>query len=378
MSFSYYDHEENFTNLPVYLHNIQRTNPHIYTFIKTYVLDRFELCFVAIRCVINTFLRSMLLVIFIGSVRIRGESLNSMFVAIDMDGNNNTTPIAFGIVVANNVNPCTCFLMRLKDAIREGREVAFITNMDDTISSFVGQVFHEAYHGYSSMSVLIYCRLRIGQSTNLDYSFFRACKAYTTQDFEKSFSKLSHVAREVLANIGKTKWSRAYFPNIRWNVLNINIPEFLLVLSVTQRNVPIITLIDAIVQYIQQMFAECSVVGGMLNTVFTPYVEMVLHKRMQKSLRWKATKIPPEIPSPFPSNIFQILIDTQWRSLDIACSHAIAATRYTKNTELTDMVQIYYLADVFRTIYQTRNVNVVSPASEWEIPESLMVVLIPM
>ena len=152
----------------------------------------------------------MLSVIFIESVRIRGEYLNSMFVAIAMDGNNNTTPIAFGIGVANNVNSCTWFLMRLKDAIGEGREVAFITNMDDTISSFVGQVFPEAYHGYSSKSVLIYCRLRIGQSTNLDYLFFRACKAYTTQDFEKSFSKLSHASREVLSNIGKC-YSRILF-----------------------------------------------------------------------------------------------------------------------------------------------------------------------
>nr|KAJ0212118.1 hypothetical protein LSAT_V11C400160800 [Lactuca sativa] len=289
----------------------------------------------------------MLPVIFIGSVCIRGEYLNSMFVAVDMDGNNNTMQIAFCIGVANNVNSCTWFLMRLKDAIGEGREVAFITNMDDTISSFVGQVFPEAYHGYSSKSVLIYCRLRIGQSTNLDYLFFHACKEYTTQDFEKSFSKLSHATREV-----------------------------------TQRNVPMITLIDAIVQYIQQTFAERSVVG-----------EMVLHRRMQKSLRWKATKIPPEIVSPLPSDIFQVfdlkrrcVVDLnrhtcscgKWRSLGIACGHAIDAARYTKNTELTDMVQIYYLADVFRTTYQTRNVNVVPPASEWEILEPLMVVLIPM
>nr|KAJ0225786.1 hypothetical protein LSAT_V11C100034400 [Lactuca sativa] len=111
----------------------------------------------------------MLLVIFIGNVRIRGEYLNSMFIAVAMDGNNNTTPIAFGIGVANNVNSCTWFLMRLKDAIGEGREVAFITDMDDTISSYVGQVFPDAYHGYSSKSVLIYCRLRIGHSKNLDY-----------------------------------------------------------------------------------------------------------------------------------------------------------------------------------------------------------------
>nr|KAJ0190039.1 hypothetical protein LSAT_V11C800450960 [Lactuca sativa] len=295
MSFSYNDHEESFANLHVYLHNIQRINPNSYTYIKTDVLDRFQLCFVAIRCVY----------------------LNSIFVAAAMDGNNNTTPIAFGIGVSNNVNSSTWFLIRLKDAIREGREVALITDMDDTISSYVGQVFRDAY------------------------MFFRACKAYTTQDFQQSFSKLSHATREFLANIGNKKWTQAYF-------LNINIPEFLLVLSVMQHNVPIISLIDTIVQYIQQTFAE----RRMLSTIFTPYVEMVLHRRMQKSLGWKATKISPEI------------------LLGIACGHAIAAARYTNNTELTDMVQIYYWAD-------TTNVNVVPPTSEWEILEPLMVVLIP-
>ncbi|XP_052623728.1 uncharacterized protein LOC128129072 [Lactuca sativa] len=316
-----------------------------------------------------------------------------MFVAVAMDGNKNTTPIAFGIGVANNVNSCTWFLMKLKDAIGEGREVAFITDMDDTISSYVGQVFLDAYHGYSSKSVLIYCRLRIGHSKNLDYLFFRPCKAYTTQDFQQSFSKLSDAAREVLTNIGNKKWARAYFPNIRWNVLNINIPEFLSVLSVTQRNVPIISLIDTIVQYIQQTFAESSVIGGLLSTVFTPYAEMVLHKRMQKSLGWKVAKIPPEFPSPFPSDIFRVfdlkrtcVVDLnrhtcscgKWCSLGIACGHAISAARYTNNTELIDMVQIYYRVDVFRTAYQTRNVNVIPPAAEWEIPEPLMVILIPM
>nr|KAJ0221904.1 hypothetical protein LSAT_V11C200056370 [Lactuca sativa] len=281
----------------------------------------------------------MLPVIFLGNVRIRGEYLNSMFVAVAVDGNNNTTPIAFGIGVESNVNSCTWFLMRLKDAIGEGREVAFITDMDDTICSYVDQVFPDAYHGYSSKSVLISCLLRIGHRKKLDYF---------------------HAAHEVLANIINKKWARAYSPNIRWNVLNINILEFPLVLSVSQHNVPIILLIYKIVQYIQQTFAERSVIGGLLSTVFTPYAEMVLHKNMQKSLGWKATKIPTEIPSPFPSNIFRVFLSKK-NILVIACCQAIVVARYTNNKELIDM---------------TRNVNVVPPASEW-LTEPLMVVLIP-
>nr|KAJ0221789.1 hypothetical protein LSAT_V11C200055000 [Lactuca sativa] len=114
-SFSYNDHEESFTKLPIYLYNIQHTNPHSYTYIETNVLDRFELCLVTIRCVvicvvqnikdINAFLGCMLLVIFIGSVRIRGEYLIAMFVGVAMDENNSIMPIAFGIRVMLTLVP---------------------------------------------------------------------------------------------------------------------------------------------------------------------------------------------------------------------------------------------------------------------------------
>nr|KAJ0188628.1 hypothetical protein LSAT_V11C900494610 [Lactuca sativa] len=36
---------------------------------------------------------------------------------------------------------------------------------------------------------------------------------------------------------------------------------------------------------------------GRLTNIHNSYAEMVLHKRMQKSVRWQATEIPPEIPS---------------------------------------------------------------------------------
>nr|KAJ0206182.1 hypothetical protein LSAT_V11C500265090 [Lactuca sativa] len=77
-----------------------------------------------------------------------------------------------------------------------------------------------------------------------------------------------------------------------------------------------------------------------LTTVLTPYAEMVLHKRIQKSVRWQATKFPPEILSPLP--------------LGIACGNAIAASRHSNNHELLDMVHIYYWADVFQTAYKTQ------------------------
>nr|KAJ0185170.1 hypothetical protein LSAT_V11C900485850 [Lactuca sativa] len=56
-----------------------------------------------------------------------------MYVTVAKDGNNLTFPIAFAMVVENNMVSCTWFLMRLKECLGQGKEVAFISNMDDII-----------------------------------------------------------------------------------------------------------------------------------------------------------------------------------------------------------------------------------------------------
>nr|KAJ0202719.1 hypothetical protein LSAT_V11C500234800 [Lactuca sativa] len=81
---------------------------------------------------------------------------------------------------------------------------------------------------------------------------------------------------------------------------------------------------------------------------------MVLHKRMQKSVRWQETKIPPEIPSPLLSNIYRVFDFKKTYVVDTnPYGHAIAASRHLNIHELPDMVQIYYRVDVFQTSYQT-------------------------
>nr|KAJ0195928.1 hypothetical protein LSAT_V11C700356550 [Lactuca sativa] len=123
----------------------------------------------------------------------------------------------------------------------------------------------------------MYLRIIIGGNRQLGNLFFTACILYAIP----------------------------YFPNIRWNVINIDIPQFLLVLSVNQHNVLIITLIEAIRDYIPHTFVECSFMGGKisLTSILTPYAEMVFCKRMQKCVWWQATKIPPEISS----NIYRVV-----------------------------------------------------------------------
>nr|KAJ0225242.1 hypothetical protein LSAT_V11C100038600 [Lactuca sativa] len=117
---------------------------------------------------------------------------------------------------------CTRFLMRLREALRQGREVSFITNMDDVISSCI------EHHGYTSKSVFNYMRTRSVSGGTLQPLFLMTSSSYIMSDFEENFRRLTPDVCEMLANIGHAKWARAYFPNICWNVVNTDAPDFFL------------------------------------------------------------------------------------------------------------------------------------------------------
>lgn len=87
-------------------------------------------------------------IIFTGSVHLRGGYLQTMSIEVAIKGNNRTKSIMFCLGVTNNINSCVWFLMRLNEALRDAKQVLFITNIDDIITSFLGQVFPDSYHGY--------------------------------------------------------------------------------------------------------------------------------------------------------------------------------------------------------------------------------------
>nr|KAJ0206877.1 hypothetical protein LSAT_V11C500248930 [Lactuca sativa] len=147
---------------------------------------------------------------------LRGDYLNTMFVV--------TLPIAFGMAMENNLDYCTWFLTRLKEALGVAREVSLITNMDDVVSFCICHAFPYSHHGDTSKSVFMYMCIICISSRILEPLLWLASKSYTMCNFEQNVLQLTYDEHEVLVNIGYAKWARSYFPNIHWNVLNIDIP----------------------------------------------------------------------------------------------------------------------------------------------------------
>nr|KAJ0210404.1 hypothetical protein LSAT_V11C400197430 [Lactuca sativa] len=169
---------------------------------------------------VHAFIGCFLLVIFIGSVPRRGEYIKTMFAVVDIDGNIQTLPIVFGLAVEYNLYRCTWFLKRLREALRQGRELSFIANMDE-------HVFLDSYLGDTSKSVFKYMSIRDVSDRTLQLLLSMTSNSYIVSDFEENFRRLTPDAHEMFANIGNAKWARAYFPNIRWNLFNIDVLHFL-------------------------------------------------------------------------------------------------------------------------------------------------------
>nr|KAJ0214557.1 hypothetical protein LSAT_V11C400181910 [Lactuca sativa] len=153
-------------------------------------------------------------IVFIGNVPLRWEYLKTMFVTVVIDGNKQTLLIVFCMVMENNLYCCTWFLMRLRKTLKQGKEVSFITNMDDVVSSCIEHVFRYSYHGYTSKSVFKYMHTRGVSGRTLQPLFWMTSSSYIMSDLEENFRRLTCDAREMLANIDHAKWARAYFPNI--------------------------------------------------------------------------------------------------------------------------------------------------------------------
>nr|KAJ0208732.1 hypothetical protein LSAT_V11C400170670 [Lactuca sativa] len=218
-----------------------------------------------------------------------------MFIAVAIDENNQTLLIGFGLVVENNIYCCTWFLMRLIEALRQGREVSFITNADDVISSCIEHVFPDSYNGYIYKSLF----------KTLQPLFWMTSNSYSVSDFEENFHQLTRDAHEVIANM---------------------------VCSVPSNKDPARHPISALFDSKKNCVVDLTVIH--------------VHVGNAQS--------------------------------GIVCDHAIATSCHSNIHELADMVQIYYRADVFQTAYQTKIMHPLPPPSEWEIPNPLIEVLLPM
>ncbi|GJS38926.1 hypothetical protein Tco_0563969 [Tanacetum coccineum] len=222
---------ESFAQLPFYCYNLKRENEGTVTDIDTDDEGRFKMCFIGFGVAIKSFLCYMRSLIIIDVAHLKGTYLGTNLVAVGMDGNNQIIPIATGVS---------------QGEIDKHYEITLACNT----------VFPNSFHGYCCRHLMMNCGM---QSDKYKELYWKTCKAYTIQDFEKIMTDIHAVrpdAHQKPVEGGVEKWSRAKCPANRYNYMTSNSVESINALTKTVRKIPITSLMDWFRQLYQDWYYE--------------------------------------------------------------------------------------------------------------------------
>ncbi|PWA56355.1 hypothetical protein CTI12_AA419790 [Artemisia annua] len=212
-----------------------------------------------------------------------------------------------------------------------------------------------------------------------------ACKNYAKDDFQRSIGAIQAYKPEAynkLIEAGVERWSRAWCPAKRYNYMTSNSAESINALTKDVRREPITRFMDWYRGLLQRWYCERrdkyeDAVEGELSD----WAAKKLNQRMIKSANWVVTGIQANI-------LYQVvdfrkhhIVDLgswtctccQWQFSGIPCGHAIAVSRFLKQTDCNHMVSYWFKTTTLKGTYQGL-VYPVGSSTEWEKPDGLQIV----
>ncbi|KAJ9538886.1 hypothetical protein OSB04_031619 [Centaurea solstitialis] len=233
-------HAESFTQLPMYLSNLKRVNPGTRTAIRTDSSGRFAECFVALG---------------------RSETADEW----------------------------TWFLNTLKTCIGEPSGLVFMSDRASSINAAITAIFSNAYHALCCRHLLMNVRSKAPRIKQFKTPYWKACKAYTPGVFDRMMTILQLAIPEgaqLMRDVGVERWSRAYFPAQRFNIMTSNSAESINALSRNARKLPIVGLMEYFREFQQEWYFLRRRKGDELNHELTDWAQRKIQKRIEKSYRW--------------------------------------------------------------------------------------------
>nr|GEX06022.1 hypothetical protein [Tanacetum cinerariifolium] len=223
------DYNDQTDNLPkwqlsYYCYNLKLANEGTVTHIHTDADGRFEMLYVGFGFPIRSFLRYMRPLIIIDGAHLKGNYLGNNLLAVRMDGNNQIIPLA--------------------------------TDRHAAIIQACATVFDNSFHGFYDRHLMMNCNLK---GKKLRGIFWKACKAYTMEDFDKEISELRGHRPEVVRKLeeeGFEKWSRVYCPKSRYNYMTSNSVKSINSLTMIVRRVLITMLVEYCRDLLQRWYCE--------------------------------------------------------------------------------------------------------------------------
>ncbi|KAG5610938.1 hypothetical protein H5410_022219 [Solanum commersonii] len=116
-----------------------------------------------------------------------------------------------------------------------------------------------------------------------DFRLKKAAKAYNINVFSDHFNLIRDLVPQVathLERVGFHRWSRAFFPKNRYNIMTTNIAESVNSMFLDERECPITALFDAINRRFAEKFHERRMKFINAPTIFVPSIEKDIAKNI--------------------------------------------------------------------------------------------------
>ncbi|TXG72867.1 hypothetical protein EZV62_001446 [Acer yangbiense] len=263
---------KSYQNLPSYLYMLEQTNPGTIIDLHTDSGNRFMYMFFCLKACIDGFLSSIRPVIAIDATFFKGPYPGVLFVAVCMDDNNQIFPLAFGVGDSETNEAWEWFLTRLHCAIGEVDDLVFISDKKNSIITGVEKVFLNSFHGACAIHLEQNMLGRYGKYKVLKDIFKKAVKVYRVNQFDRCMDQLTNInsrAAMYVTDVGFERWSRAYSPRKRYNLMSSNIADATNNAIKDCWELPITGVIDYIRAVLQHWFHDHRTSAGKLKSTLT-------------------------------------------------------------------------------------------------------------
>ncbi|KAJ9543494.1 hypothetical protein OSB04_023201 [Centaurea solstitialis] len=333
-------HAESFIRFPMYLSNLKRVNPGTRTAIRTDSSGRFAECFVAL-----------------------------------------------GIGRSETADECTWFLNTLKTCIGEPSGLVFMSDRASSINVAIAAIFPNAYHALCCRHLLMNVRSKAPRIKQFKTPYWKACKAYNPGVFERMMTILQLAIPEgvqLMRDVGVERWSRAYFPAQRFNIMTSNSAESINALSRNARKLPIVGLMEYFREFQQEWYFLRRRKGDELNHELTEWAQRKILKRIEKSYRWTTHGIGYDRweVRDYGNNaevdmLHRSCTCLKWQVSGLPCGHAIAVAKHLGERDVSHLITVnYYMSQFYKATY-SGVINPVGPPETWQSPQDPLPTVLP-
>ncbi|XP_047257625.1 uncharacterized protein LOC124889685 [Capsicum annuum] len=243
--------------LPAFSHMVELLNPgSSYSIMVNLMDESFIYYFLVFGACIHRYAH-MRKVITVDGTHLYGKYGDVLVSAVAQDIKNHIFLIAFYVVDKENDVSWTFFFEKLKSIVEDEPDLCIISNRHISIANAFFRVYSYAHHGHCMRNLADYLHVNQHCGEHL-YLLYAAAKANIVDEFSEHFAELKNnypEAAHILENmLGFEKWSRAYFPGNRYDVMTTNIADSLNSVLMDELEYPVSHIFNLIVKKFGEKF----------------------------------------------------------------------------------------------------------------------------